>query len=90
MAEWIDGRQVVYTAGPKGAQTLVGPPAVQAVMGGLIVSYSLRNVAVGSTDPYFPSGTRNWSTRSIAVYENATAAGANTVNPGIAPGTQIR
>jgi hypothetical protein len=90
MAEWIDGRQVVYSSGPKGAQTLVGPPAVQAVMGGLIVSYSLRNVAVGSTDPYFPSGTRNWSTRSIAVYENATAAGANTVNPGIAPGTQIR
>jgi hypothetical protein len=90
MAEWIDGQPVTYTSGsPKGAQALVGPPVVRAVMGGLILSYSLRNVAVGSSDPYFPSGTRNWSTRSIAVYENATASGANTVNPGIAPGTQI-
>jgi hypothetical protein len=90
MAEWIDGRPVTYTSGsPKGTQTLTAPPSVRAVMGGLILSYALRNVAVGSSDPYFPSGTRNWSTRSIAVYENATASGANTVNPGIAPGTQI-
>ena len=58
-------------------------------MGGLILSYALRNPATGVSDPYFTSGTRVWSTRSIAVYENASAGGANTVNPGIAPGTQV-
>ena len=91
MAEYIDGRLVTFTYGSaNGSQTMTGLPQVPAVMGGLILSYALRNPATGVSDPYFTSGTRVWSTRSIAVYENASAGGANTVNPGIAPGTQVR
>ena len=90
MAEYIDGRQVTFSYGSaKGSQTITGVGPVQAIMGGLILSYALRNVATGSSDPYFTSGTRVWSTRSIAVYENASAIGANTINPQIAPGTQV-
>ena len=91
MAEWIDGQPVTYTWGSaKGSQTLTGLPQVPAIMGGLILSDAVRNPATGNSDPYFTSGSRVWSIRSIAVYENASAAGANTVNPSIAPGTQIR
>ncbi len=90
MAEYIDGRPVTFSYGSaKGSQTITGVPQVPAVMGGLILSYALRNVATGSSDPFFTSGTRVWSTRSIAVYENASANGADAVNPQIAPGTQV-
>ena len=90
MAEYIDGRPVTFSYGSaKGSQTITGVPQVPAVMGGLILSYALRNVATGGSDPFFTSGTRVWSTRSIAVYENASANGADAVNPQIAPGTQV-
>ncbi len=90
MAEYIDGRQVSFTsASAKGSQTITGVGPVQAVMGGLILSYALRDKATGNPDPYFASGTRVWSTRSISVYENASANGANTINPQLAPGTQV-
>ena len=89
MSEWIDGRPVTwsYEAGQSSTVLSVGSPP--AVMGGLILSYALRNTTVGAADPYFSSGTRYWTTRSIAVYENATAGGANTINPEIAPGTRV-
>ncbi|MGH8962755.1 MAG: hypothetical protein ACRDWT_16470, partial [Jatrophihabitantaceae bacterium] len=88
LSEWIDGKPVTWTYESPGATTfsVSQPPAV---MGGLILSYALRNTAVGSSDPYFASGTRYWTTRSISVYENASANGADTINPEIAPGTQV-
>jgi hypothetical protein len=90
MSEWIDGRAVTWTYGDGKSSTVLSVGSPPAAMGGLILSYSLRNVVVGNSDPYFTSGTRYWTTRSIAVYENASANGTNTVNPEIAPGTQVR
>jgi hypothetical protein len=90
MSEWIDGKPVTWTYEAGQGSTVLSVSSPPAVMGGLILSYALRNTAVGIVDPYFASGSRYWTTRSIAVYENATANGANTINPQIAPGTQVK
>jgi hypothetical protein len=97
VAEYIDGRIQVWgrvaDAGASHAdhQTLIGPPPVSPkTYGGLIISYALRDKATGNPDPYFTSGSRSMSVRSIAVYENATAQGARAVNAGlVAPGTTL-
>lgn len=61
-----------------------------ATMGGLVLYMSLYNdnYGGGATVGY-SSGSRTLITKSIAVYENASANGADTTNSGIAPGTQI-
>ncbi len=97
VSEYIDGRIQVWDYVPHGGashvnhQTLIGPPpALPRTYGGLIISYALRDTATGNPDPYFTSGTRSLSVRSIAVYENATAGAAGTVNAGLmAPGTSL-
>ena len=97
MAEYIDGHIQVWDYVPHGGashvndQTLIGPPPVlPRTYGGLVISYALRDTATGNPDPYFKSGTRSVSVRSIAVYENAAAGGANAVNAGlVAPGTSL-
>lgn len=78
----------------------IAPPVNNAQSLQLILSYGMRedsdspqstySVTNAVTDPYFTSGTRDFNIRSIAVYENTTANGADTVNPGIAPGTTVK
>lgn len=97
VSEYIDGHIQVWDYVPHGgtshvdAETLIGPPpTLPRTYGGLVISYALRDLATGNPDPYFTSGTRSLSVRSIAVYENAPAGGANTVNAGlVAPGTSL-
>ncbi len=97
LSEYIDGRLQVWDYVPHGGaahvtgQSILGPPPVlPKTYGGLIISYALRATATGNPDPYFTSGTRSLSVRSIAVYENATAGGAQAVNAGlVAPGTRL-
>ena len=97
VSEYIDGHIQVWDYVPHGgtshvdAETLIGPPpTLPRTYGGLVISYALRDLATGNPDPYFTSGTRSLSVRSIAVYENASAGGANTVNAGlVAPGTSL-
>jgi hypothetical protein len=79
---WIDGKKF----GSHGA-----PPSFVKVWMKLIVSYGMRNPF--GTDPRlvpnFTSGTREWITRYIAVYQDKNHAGQNVQLGGIAPGTQI-
>ena len=97
LSEYIDGHIQAWDYVPAGGNshvrggTVIGPPgASPATYGGLIISYALRDTVTGNPDPYFTSGARSMSVRSIAVYESATARGAGTVNGGlIAPGTSL-
>jgi chitodextrinase len=96
LAEWIDGRRVTFTgASAKGSNLVTGEGAIQNIMGNLILSYALRGTTDGNPDPYFTSGTRLWTTRSIAVYENAsannakTSCGSSPCAPYVAPGTAV-
>lgn len=98
-SEYIDGKIQTWSWYPTASAdcpafsttcTVGGPPPVnnnQALS--LILSYGLRDDTDGDPDPYFMSGTRDFDIRSIAVYENASADGANTANGGLAPGTTL-
>jgi hypothetical protein len=95
-SEYVDGKLDDWSFVPEGGSSytnggsLAGPPSSlsNATMG-LILSYGLRDDNTGDPDPYFPSGTRNMYVRSVAVYENASANGANEWNGGLAPGTTV-
>jgi len=100
-AEYIDGKAVSWTWVPNGGAdcsntsgtgcSVIGPASPgSGEWGGLILSYALREEADGDPDPYFTTGARSFKVRYIAVYENATANGANTFNAGLAPGTTVR
>jgi hypothetical protein len=95
-AEYVDGRNVAWDyVSPGGAEyrsggKLAGPPTnlSNATMG-LLMSYGLRDDTDGDPDPYFSSGNRDFKIRSVAVYEDAAAGGANSWNDGLAPGTRM-
>ena len=97
VSEYIDGRIQVWDSVPHGGAaytnngTVIGPPPVlPKTYGGLILSYALRDTVTGNPDPHFMSGARSIAVRSIAVYENTRAGGADSVNSGlIAPGTSL-
>ncbi|HUC86772.1 MAG TPA: hypothetical protein VMR75_00385, partial [Candidatus Saccharimonadales bacterium] len=79
------------TGTPPSCGTVNGPPAVNNndyIQ--LLLSYALRDDTDGDPDPYFTSGTRNFNIRSVAVYENTTANGANASGTGLAPGTTVK
>ncbi len=99
-SEYIDGKLQQWGYVPTSSAnctagsttcTVMGPPPVnnsQALQ--LILSYGLRSGTDGNPDPYFTSGTRDFNIRDIAVYENASAGGANAINGGLAPGTTVK
>ncbi|HWE08011.1 MAG TPA: hypothetical protein VG325_01575 [Solirubrobacteraceae bacterium] len=97
VAQYIDGHPQVWDYVPHGGSayfhggTVIGPPpTLPKTYGELIISYALRDTATGNPDPRFSSGARSLSVRSIAVYENATAGGADALNAGlIPPGTRL-
>ena len=97
VSEYIDGRIQVWDSVPHGGTayvnngTIIGPPpALPKTYGGLILSYALRDTVTGNPDPHFMSGARSISVRSVAVYENTRASGADSVNAGlVAPGTTL-
>jgi hypothetical protein len=73
---------------PPSCGTVNGPPSVNNDdFIQLLLSYGLRDDTDGDPDPYFTSGTRDFNIRSVAVYQNATADGANATGTGLAPGT---
>jgi hypothetical protein len=88
MSEYIDGHLAHSgnNANPL-AQVSTGPATAY---GGLLAQNAMKaNSSNPSYNP-FSSGSTTYTIRSIAVYENTTANGANTINGGtIAPGTQI-
>ena len=96
-SEYIDGKIQSWDYVPTGGSaytsggTVAGPPPgpISDAYLGLELSYALRNDVDGFPDPYFTSGTRSMTIRSIGVYENTTADGAYTSNPGLAPGTTL-
>jgi hypothetical protein len=96
IAEYIDGKPDHWSYVPVGGRyysagsDIIGPPPYlsNAVMG-LILSYALRDDVTGDPDLYYSSGTRNFLIRSIAVYEDARAKGANSFSPEVAPGTTV-
>ncbi len=96
-SEYIDGKIQSWDYVPTGGSaytsggTVAGPPPgpISDAYLGLELSFDLRNDVDGFPDPYFTSGTRSMTIRSIGVYENTTADGAYTSNPGLAPGTTL-
>jgi hypothetical protein len=93
LSEYVDGKLVSWTyvpnAGSAHTSTVIGPSTYVSAFLGLELSYPLRNQADGNPDPYFESGVRTMTVRSVSVYENATADDADTLNPQIAPGTSV-
>jgi hypothetical protein len=95
-SEYIDGKPVAWSYVPEGGSdyasggTVAGPvPSLTNATMGLILSYGLRDDTTSDPDPYFASGTRNFLIRSIAVYEDTSAGGANAFNAGLAPGSSL-
>jgi hypothetical protein len=82
-SSWIDGQLI------KSGLTVGSVGSWAKLMGRLILQHSLRDPTTGNPSPWFTSGTRDFAVRSIAVYEAAADHGANTQNPGVAPGTTI-
>jgi hypothetical protein len=96
LSEYVDGKADHWSYVPNGGADhtsggdVIGPPpSLSNATMGLVLSYALRADTTGDPDPYFTSGTRNFVIRSIAVYENTSASGANAFNGGLAPGTSI-
>jgi hypothetical protein len=83
-SSWIDGQLI------KSGLTVGSVGSWAKLMGRLILQHSLRDPTTGNPSPWFTSGTRDFAVRSIAVYEAAADHGANTQNPGVAPGTVVR
>jgi hypothetical protein len=80
--EYIDGVRQTWL----GNNGVLGPPpSVTAVPMGLKLSNGLRG-----TGSNFTSGSRTFSIRSIAVYEDSGHAGLNVEGGGLAPGTGVR
>lgn len=97
LSEYIDGHIQVWDYVPTGGSarvdggTVIGPPgALPKTLGGLVISYALRDTATGNPDPHFTAGARTFSVRSITVYASGSAGAADAVNAGlIAPGTRL-
>jgi hypothetical protein len=94
MEEYIDGHPAHWNGATKMANsptTLAGISSGGATtFGGLIAMNAMKQNSSNPGYLPFTSGTTTYRIRSIAVYENTTANGANTINGGtIAPGTQI-
>jgi hypothetical protein len=95
VSAFIDGHIQSWDYVPKGGSsyvsggTIIGPlPGSPNGLLPFLISYGLRGTA-GVIDSNFTSGTRTFSIRSVAVYENASANGANTQNADLAPGTTV-
>lgn len=89
VSEWVDGNPVAWTYGSGEGDTKLTVPSTTGAWIGLMLQYALRDDADGNPDPYFESGTRDFSVRYIEVFEDANANGANTVASGLAPGTAL-
>lgn len=97
VSEFVDGQAVSWSfvGGTGGAAyvpdgKVIGPPHdLGHAWLGLILDYALRDLATGNPDPWFSSGTRTMTIRSVAVYENTGADFANTINHEVAPGTTL-
>ncbi len=97
VSEFVDGRAVSwsYVGGTGGAAyvpdgKVIGPPhGVGHAWLGFLLDYALRDLSTGNPDPWFSSGTRTMTIRSIAVYEDRGAHFANTINREVAPGTTL-
>ena len=89
-SEYIDG-QLQKWVGVNGVAP--APPYFNAVRMSLLLTNALRDkTAWSGPNPYpgFSSGTRTFTARSIAVYEDAAHAGQAVSGGGIAPGTTVR
>jgi hypothetical protein len=82
-SSWLDGQLI------KSGLTVGSVGSWAKLMGKLILQHSLRDPTTGNPSPWFTSGTRDFTVRSIAVYEAAADHSANTQNPSIAPGTVV-
>jgi hypothetical protein len=91
--EFIDGEPFVNGNLQTSAQSdyvlAPAPPGASPYMN-LVLSLTIRESATDAVDPSpnFTSGSRTFGVRSISVYEDAAADGANTENAGLAPGTE--
>lgn len=73
-----------------GNQGVMGPvPDGASPYMQLLLSYALREKGGADPSAGFTSGSRSFDIKSISVYENASAHGANTQNAGLAPGTHL-
>jgi hypothetical protein len=84
---YIDG--ALQTGGTIPANGLMGPPggSINTPNMGLVLQYALRNPKFSTG---FTSGSRTFTVRSAAVYEDAAHAGKDIVNGGPAPGTTVK
>jgi hypothetical protein len=88
-SEYIDG-QLQRWVGVNGVAP--APPYFNKVSMGLLLTNALRDkTPTSGPNPYpgFSSGTRTFTVRSIAVYEDAAHAGEGISGGGVAPGTTI-
>ena len=89
-SEYIDG-QLQRWVGTDGVAP--APPHVNTVSMSLLLTNALRDrTPTSGPNPYpgFSSGTRTFTVRSIAVYEDAAHAGQNVTGGGVAPGTMVK
>jgi hypothetical protein len=88
-SEYIDG-QLQRWVGVDGVAP--APPYFNKVSMGLLLTNALRDkTPTSGPNPYpgFSSGTRTFTVRSIAVYEDAAHEGEGVSGGGVAPGTTI-
>jgi hypothetical protein len=86
--EYIDGVRQSWL----GSNGVLGPPpSVTRASMGLILTNAVRENSWSGPDPApnFRSGSRTFTIRSIAVYEDGNHAGQDLSGGGIAPGTTI-
>jgi hypothetical protein len=89
-SEYIDG-QLQRWVGINGVAP--APPYFEKVPMHLLLTNALRDkTPTSGPNPYpgFSSGTRTFTIRSIAVYEDAAHSGVGISGGGVAPGTAIR
>jgi hypothetical protein len=84
---YIDG--ILQTGGTIPSNGLIGPPGgtIKTPNMGLVLQYALRNPKYSTG---FTSGSRTFTVRSAAVYQDAGHAGKDIVNGGLAPGTAVK
>jgi hypothetical protein len=89
-SEYIDGQLQTGNYG-YGNGVIGPPPSFQQVPMGLILQYELQYDNAG-TNPSagFLSGSRNFSIRSVSVYQDGAHAGQDITDGGLAPGTTVK
>jgi hypothetical protein len=90
LSEYIDG-QLQRWVGINGIAP--APPEFNKTRMSLLLTNAIRDQkGMTGPNPYpgFSSGTRTFTARSIAVYEDGAHAGQNVSGGGVAPGTAIR